>query len=64
MMDGWRWREKHARERDAWMLANQLQPHSKKRLRPAMFLMDDREKDPAKLWQSVVDRKVKAGEWH
>ena len=63
-MDGWRWREERDRQRDAWLLANLLQPHSKKRLKPSMFLGTPEDKDHAELWQRIVERKVKAGEWH
>jgi hypothetical protein len=64
MMDGWRWREERAHQRDAWLLANLLQPHSKRRLKPAMFLGTPDDKNVGALWDRIVERKVKAGEWH
>jgi hypothetical protein len=45
------------------MLANLIQPHSKKRLRASHFLAKP-EVSPSDIWQRIVDRKVKAGEWH
>ena len=38
LAEGWKWRQERARERDAWMLANIIQPWSKKRLKPKDFL--------------------------
>lgn len=63
MLAGWRWREEQSRKRDAWMLANLIQPHIKKRLRASHFLAKP-EVSPSDIWQRIVDRKVKAGEWH
>lgn len=64
MVDGWRWRQKQARQRDAWLLANIVQPHTKRRMKASDFMVDDRVKDPGKLWQRIVERKKKDGAWH
>jgi len=45
LIDGYVERQEIARKRDAWVLCNLLQPHSKDRLRPAMFLGEDATQD-------------------
>ncbi len=62
MVDAWAWREERARRRDAWMLANMLQPWSKKRLRPDDFLrrpLSDMEK--AVEWERVAAKLQRMG---
>ena len=45
MVHGWRWRQRQAMERDAWMLANLLQPWSHERLKAEHFLPLDPEQE-------------------
>ncbi len=62
MVDAWAWREERARRRDAWLLANMLQPWSKKRLRPDDFLrrpLSDYERQ--KEWESVAKKLDRLG---
>jgi len=55
MSDGWRWRTERNRERDAWMLANLIQPWTKKRLRPSTFLKTNAEEDKRMKLRRMLD---------
>lgn len=41
LVDGCKERGERQKKRDAWLLANLLQPYSKEQLRPGMFLGED-----------------------
>lgn len=58
MAQGYEWRERRRAERDAWLLANLLQPHSRRHLRPRDFLAGrqpalDRQAQFDELWRRV-----------
>jgi hypothetical protein len=54
LVDGYVERQKTRRQRDAWLLANLLQPHSKDKLKPAMFLGgDDSQSNKGGGWQKI-----------
>ena len=52
MCEGYQERVKVQRHRDAWMLANLLQPHCKERLRPESFLKEGSQGHGG--WQKIT----------
>ena len=59
LIEGFKDRCQRSQQRDAWILANLLQPHTKEKLRPAMFLGEDQQRGWKKISEEEYQRLLK-----